>query len=270
MTTTRHHGFALALALALGTVGCATHDPAPDSTSPLRISEQTDTALLGSYDAGDMTVQFTARMPAEYVGDVVLSIHGKTLAVHVDAYHGDIVVDGHATELQADEIAALVSFNQAITDYLGDAVEDTSAMHEGTLLAASAYLATAPAKTPLDRVEKHVLGLSREGTFSRGDDGKKCIHKGDTRTAKFDGDEGDNAETWVVGANGGQQWNGDFSCMGRCGVGCGSYDWTQDCLEHDACSRHYYSSTGAFDHNCGDEYSEAADDYLAWWKRCRS
>ncbi len=266
MTTT--HGMGLALAIALSTTGCA-QQPAPDSSSPLQISEHTDRVIAGSYDAGDMIVRFSARMPAPHVGDVEVAVHDKTVAIHVDADSGDIVVDGQAAELAPDEVGALVSFNQAIDAYFGGPVEDSEAMHESTLSSAAAYLAAAPAKTPLVRVEQHVIGLARDVIYSRGDDGKKCISKGDTRTAKYDGDDGDTNEVWVVGANGGQQWNGDYSCMGRCGEGCGSYDWTQDCLEHDACSRHYYSTTGAFDHNCGDEYANASDDYLAWWKRCR-
>ncbi len=268
MTTTTQ-GFGLALALALGMTGCVEQASTPNPDGPLRITEHTDDALVGSFDAGDMSVQFSARMPSDYIGVVNVTVHGKTATLRVDAYNGDIVFDGQSAELAPDEVGALQSFSQAIDAYLGGPVEDTAVMHESTLEAAAAYLAVAPANTPLDRVEKQVLGLSRAGSFSTGNDGKKCIDKGDTRNAKYDGDDGYISEPWVVGANGGQQWNGDYSCMGRCGVGCGSYDWTQDCLEHDACSRHYYSTDGIGDHNCGDEYKNAADDYASFWKRCR-
>lgn len=54
---------------------------------------------------------------------------------------------------------------------------------------------------------------------------------------------------------------GASSCAGRCGAGCGVGDgvgaWYQDCLDHDVCNRDHNSQLGA----CGDEWTEAADDY---------
>ena len=54
---------------------------------------------------------------------------------------------------------------------------------------------------------------------------------------------------------------GASSCPGRCGSGCGAADglgaWYQDCLDHDICNRDHNSQLGG----CGDEWTEAADDY---------
>lgn len=54
---------------------------------------------------------------------------------------------------------------------------------------------------------------------------------------------------------------GASSCPGRCGAGCGVADglgaWYQDCLDHDICNRDHNSQLGG----CGDEWTEAADDY---------
>lgn len=54
---------------------------------------------------------------------------------------------------------------------------------------------------------------------------------------------------------------GASDCPGRCGAGCGVGDglgaWYQDCLDHDICNRDHNSQLGA----CGDEWTEAADDY---------
>ncbi|HEY1136354.1 MAG TPA: hypothetical protein VGE64_02565 [Xanthomonadaceae bacterium] len=54
---------------------------------------------------------------------------------------------------------------------------------------------------------------------------------------------------------------GASSCPGRCGAGCGVADgmgaWYQDCLDHDVCNRDHNSQLGG----CGDEWTEAADDY---------
>ena len=57
--------------------------------------------------------------------------------------------------------------------------------------------------------------------------------------------------------------HGDYSCMGRCGVGCyKSSDliketWSYSCLAHDLCSYRNHSHYGPFDPNCGDEFVRA-------------
>jgi hypothetical protein len=52
------------------------------------------------------------------------------------------------------------------------------------------------------------------------------------------------------------------SCAGRCGGGCGALNgqgaWQKDCLDHDRCNRTH----GQQFEGCGDEWNEAADDYL--------
>lgn len=55
---------------------------------------------------------------------------------------------------------------------------------------------------------------------------------------------------------------GSSSCAGRCGGGCGALNgqgaWQKDCLDHDRCNRVH----GQQFEGCGDEWNEAADDYL--------
>lgn len=61
------------------------------------------------------------------------------------------------------------------------------------------------------------------------------------------------------------------SCEGRCGAGCPCNSWycvnryyTQDCLEHDWCLNYNPGdgTTDPFAPNCGDEWSDASDDFL--------
>ncbi len=61
------------------------------------------------------------------------------------------------------------------------------------------------------------------------------------------------------------------SCEGRCGAGCPCNSWycanryyTQDCMEHDWCLNYNPGdgSTDPFAPNCGDEWSDASDDFL--------
>ncbi|WP_219973691.1 hypothetical protein [Rubrobacter xylanophilus] len=58
---------------------------------------------------------------------------------------------------------------------------------------------------------------------------------------------------------------GSGECLGKCGPGCNrvlTWGWTQDCLDHDVCSRSHNSTSGFRDPNCGDEWWEADEDYL--------
>ncbi len=257
----------LALSLALPFAAC---EPAPPSTpagdEELRVDHHDSSSVRGSFVTADATIQFRSEMPRPAAATVTVVIGDDTLTLVADANAGEIRFDAHAAKLSRAELDALGGFTRALDGYIGGA-DDVSVMHESLLLAASGYFAAAPEEIAL-RDALHFVEPIDGFAGVLGNDGKACIKPGETRTAYFDGSQGNHAENWSVGTSGGTQWNGDFACMGRCGAGCGSYDWTQDCLEHDACSRKYYSSTGAIDNNCGDEYSEAADDYTAFWKRC--
>jgi hypothetical protein len=53
--------------------------------------------------------------------------------------------------------------------------------------------------------------------------------------------------------------------MGRCGIDCGwgaASAWTQDCLDHDACSYQQKAKNQRRDLDCGDEFDQAADDWI--------
>lgn len=266
-TTTPRSLFVMSIGLGLGLAACAEEPASPAPVDQdLRIDQHDDRVVRGAYDAGELAVEFVAESSREAAGTVTVRVGDDVLVLTADAITGEVAVDAAGARLDADEAGALASFALAIEAYLGDA-DDVSRFHEGLLAGASTYLAVAPVDATLPDSFHMVEGL--KGTApGTGNDGKTCVARGSTRTATFDGSQGVRSESWVVGANGGVQWNGDFAGMGRCGVGTGSYDWTLDCLEHDACSRYYYSSTGLADHNCGDEWSEASDDYTAFWKRC--
>jgi hypothetical protein len=258
------HSRLLALTLSLPFAACQSSEPAP-ADEALRVEQHDAAVVRGSFVAG-VKLEFQAVMPRPAAATVTVTIGGDTLTLFADATSGEIHFDGGAAQLSTLELDTLGAFTRALDGYIGGA-DDVAVMHESLLLAASGYFAAAPADTALENALHFTDPLS--GTSGvLGNDGKACIKPGEVRTAAFDGSQGAHYESWTVGSHGGTQWNGTFDCMGRCGAGCGSYDWTQDCLEHDACSRKYYSSSGPVDQNCGDEYSEAADDYTAFWKRC--
>lgn len=235
---------------------------AEDSAQPLAVSEHTETRMAGSYAAGELVVSFAATTPRQYLGEVALRVAGKDIASRVDALRGSIAIDLPATSLLPAEIDGLASFYGAILEYLGD-VADVELMHESLLVRTAALMAVAPSNALLPDVSTFV-----DTPFvqtSNGDDGKTCIKAGETRTAWFDGSKGTTSQNWVVDSTGATGWE----CMGHCGAGCGrNYDYTLDCLDHDACGLYYRASGGSSDPNCGDEWSNASGDYLNFFKRC--
>lgn len=53
------------------------------------------------------------------------------------------------------------------------------------------------------------------------------------------------------------------NCLGGCGPGCViGQPFTRDCADHDSCCRDHGGCTDPNDVSCGDEYSDAADDFL--------
>jgi len=100
-------------------------------------------------------------------------------------------------------------------------------------------------------------------TKSIDNDGITCIQKNSNYTLYYtDKDNNIITKRRKAGYDGG----GTFDCMGRCGADCGSWwaasAWTRDCFEHDQCSLDYNASGGAADDHCGDEFWNAADDYV--------
>lgn len=76
----------------------------------------------------------------------------------------------------------------------------------------------------------------------------------------------------------GQGWRWDRTvasgkCTGRCGAGCNWFDndYMIDCFEHDVCLDHFGGSALGGNADCGDEFWDAADDYIvtyAAWCPC--
>lgn len=246
--------------------GCLGGDPA--TPEPLSIEHHDDQTIRGTFAANSGLISFAANMPRGLAGTVEVAIDDAVLAFEADAASGEIRFDPHGATLTLAHRDALSEFSRAIGAHLGDDA-DVTAMHTGLLVGAARYFADAPVDTLLHVSVQRTEPLDRTILGSTSDDGKKCITRGTKVAATFSGSAGTTTQYWIVGSDGGTQWNGDYECMGRCGTGCGSYDWTLDCLEHDACSRKYFSTDGVWDSNCGDEYEEAADDYASFWKRCR-
>jgi hypothetical protein len=62
------------------------------------------------------------------------------------------------------------------------------------------------------------------------------------------------------------------ACMGRCGPGCGGAfgagTYRLDCAEHDRCCRQHGNCFSPIASSCGDEWIDAADDFIFGPRDC--
>ncbi|MEM1202416.1 MAG: hypothetical protein AAGN66_04240 [Acidobacteriota bacterium] len=84
-----------------------------------------------------------------------------------------------------------------------------------------------------------------------------CNHVGSWRAAIWDANGTTKSKNFIVGGHG--------VCKGHCGGGCpsGDREYTQDCLNHDACVGEEGACAACPVGVCGDEWWAASDDYVS-------
>lgn len=199
---------------------------------------------------------------------ITLNIDDYTLEAWVDFTTETLVHKGYDAVLTKKQKAALLSF----VDQFGEALVTTNGntpsnfeigRMEFSFVKTLEFWSNAPQgyiygnKTFVSNVDAKVLG----------NDGIRCVRRGTSYALEYD--EGDNGRVYRTTKRAGYDASGivsGYGCMGRCGINCGNWwipsAWTLDCFEHDECGLRLKASGGTADPNCGDEFDEAADDYL--------
>ncbi len=215
-----------------------------------------------SYEVGGETVaiDYENKNPSQADSiDLQVRVNDKLVDVSVSSTKGLQNFDGHGAVLSHEERNALA---QAALDYSKqNSISDSSPLEQKAVFQVFDYLSQAP--------ENYALPSRNFNNLSLKNDGITCIKKGTTVKAQWSTKLVPLvAEDIMVGAN----WPNNYGCMGRCGGDCGwgaPSAWTKDCLDHDACSFRNSASGGASDPNCGDEFNEAADDWIGGvWAGC--
>lgn len=235
------------------------------------------------------------------VGDVPdkvsirLEINGAVVDHEFDYAAQTVTIDGHDTKLAAADVAVLRSFYLTIEKSLVETAmaESGVAARDVTLPRAQDALnrlATMYSEAPLGKVLGQRVVAAPKVSYASPDkpggvvlghapfsteppmlDAKCQQGGGDGLTYLYEPcntvryrntwHDANHCYTYTNEAYGENQ----SSCQGRCGVGCGAFGgwgtWSVDCHDHDMCST--YHSDG-----CGDEWDEAADDYLNGWPVC--
>ncbi|MBU42240.1 MAG: hypothetical protein CMN76_03390 [Spirochaetaceae bacterium] len=182
---------------------------------------------------------------------------------------GSITLDGGNAVLTQSQKDALDALAQEFASHLEATGNTSGSRIQVAFLSVISYWAEAPEGYTYG--SRSIDGPSPAGyNAASRNEGVTCIRKGTYVTAAYDDSRGSHYDSVLVGS----KPRSGYGCMGRCGGDCGSWwlasSWTKDCMDHDQCSNVNYSSGGSSDPNCGDEFDEAADDWLQGvWRGCR-
>lgn len=273
----------LACVAALGLAACST--AAPEQTpETFQISTglsvtRAPGSLTGTYRTAVGSIDF-ASVATGVGARLVLTVNDKPFDVELDLVGETLAMDGHDAVLTAADRDTLRAFALELGPWL---VANDGQPHELLAAVDAEYWATAPeghvhaarfVRADIRDITDAEAAGERPARKSNGGDGITCIRKGSTYTAYYD--LGTNGTVYSKNVTCNSNWGtnacggGDYSCMGRCGGGCGwgaPSSYTLDCLDHDTCSHDRCGNGGSGDSNCGDEYNNAADDWsfgVAW------
>ncbi|NVJ01072.1 hypothetical protein HV824_23545 [Myxococcus sp. AM009] len=249
-------------------VGCgvapAGEEPAPavESSAEGLTLERAPAGMQGTFSHDGSRVEFQSQALSADAVRLFVTVNGKRFDFEMDFSDGVLKSDGHEVVLSAQDRQALATFGFSLGSHLMQ--EGAPLRHELLVAVQAEYWS----ESPEGYVHRAKVMNADVSAMSNGNDGIACITKGRTYTAVYDrGTAGAiTSKTVVANSNWGPNvcGGGDYNCMGRCGPGCGwgaPSAYTLDCLDHDTCSHDLCSSDGASDVNCGDEFSNAQDDW---------
>ncbi len=238
-------------------VSCNNENNTPEAEA-IGLEQQEEQIFSGEKTINEHLVNYKVVATNEFVFTATVLIDHLSLEAAINYQNQSIDFDGKDAVLTLDQKETLLDLGKEISKYLfkGETTDQFS-MAEFTLLRLLEYWAKSPTGFPHKKT-RIASDINENESLQNRNEGITCIRKNTFVTAEYDDDRGNIRESILV--------NGE-RCIGRCGSGCGSFftvasAWTKDCLDHDRCGRVNGSSTDPFDSECGDEYREAADDYL--------
>lgn len=247
------------LLCALLSLQCTKENISPEAQE-IGIEIQNDDILTGKLKTNLSTIDYSVEAISELEFKVLISIDNKDIEALINFGNENISIDGHDNNFSESQKEALLNTGKIISEYLLDSKKGEISMAEYTLLTLMEYWG----KSPIGYIysKRNIQSLSNSMNLKSRDEGITCIRKNTFVTAEYDDSNGNHSDRVEVGS----EPRKDYGCMGRCGSGCGRWGipsaWTKDCMDHDQCSNVNNASGGSSDRNCGDEFNEAADDYV--------
>ena len=274
-------------------------------TDELQISTNTGDEVTGSFARGAGIVEFEAHRTSAVSANVTILVNGKKVTASRDLKAGTATWSGAGAAMLPEDREVLLALTTALNQQWLEPTRDqngTIGGHRDLVLRMTMLLAEAPLGMPLDprAVPRPVerTGASERSVVTAGVDPADASCLADViATTDAGSDErreavilcqyADDNGIWYMTCDTGYrelchdasthcwfcEWvhSGPASadCMGECGPGCwGLNIYSVDCGDHDQCGRVHGGSYDPWDVNCGDEYSEASDDFIWGWPNC--
>ncbi|WP_299902809.1 hypothetical protein [uncultured Aquimarina sp.] len=238
---------------------CTKENSSPEAQE-IGIEIQNEDMLSGKLDTNNSTIEYSVKAISELEFKVSISIDKRNIDALIDFSKEKMSIDGHDNNFSEPQKEALLNTGKIISDYLLDSKKGEISMAEYTLLTLMEYWG----KSPVGYIyaKRSIQSPSNSMNLKSRNEGITCIRKNTYVTAEYDDSSGNHRDRVKVGS----KPKRNYGCMGRCGADCGRWwipsAWTKDCMDHDQCSNVNNASGGSSDRNCGDEFNEAADDYV--------
>ena len=249
-----------ALVLLIAICFQCTQEETTPQAQEIGLEAQDENHFKGIVTVDNVALKYAVTATADLIFDVRIAIDNKSINAIVNYNDESIAIDGHDHVFKEFQKEALLKMGSLISDYILATKEGDISMAEYTLLTLTEYWG----KSPTDYVytKRNVVTEVNTTNLKSRNEGITCIRRNTYVNAEYDDARGNQRDRVRVGS----KPRTNYGCMGRCGADCGRWwipsAWTKDCMDHDQCSNVNNASGGASDRNCGDEFNEAADDYV--------
>ncbi|WP_299315700.1 hypothetical protein [uncultured Aquimarina sp.] len=250
------------LAISLCSILClqCTNENISTKASEIGLELQDENNFTGKLTVNNHNVSYSVSSSSELNFMMSLEIDKNLIDVSVNYENESININGYNNVLSENQKEALLKTGQLISEYILNTKDGEISMTEYTLLSMTEYLGKSPNNYMYSK--RKITSLSNTTNLKNRNEGITCIRKNTYVNAEYDDSRGNHKDRIKVGS----KPRNNYGCMGRCGGDCGRWwipsAWTKDCMDHDQCSNVNNASGGSGDRNCGDEFNEAADDYV--------
>ncbi|SNR15493.1 hypothetical protein [Tenacibaculum jejuense] len=247
--------------ISLSIVSCSDTD---EKTNPgaqaIGLIENSNKEFSGKISIDNSKIAYGVIQNSELNYTISVNINNKEITAVVD--YENSTIDFKAADVQFSDMEKvdLLMSTADIAEYFLEEKEAKIDMHEYAMIKLMEYWSQAPSQHVF---HSRKVNSDLDVKLRSRNEGITCIRRNSYVKAEYDDRNG---RSYSDNVKVGSKPRANYGCMGRCGADCGRWwipsAWTKDCMDHDQCSNIFNASGGSSDPNCGDEFNEAADDYV--------